>query len=96
MTVADRLEFTVNEEEPQRIFTIVPGLDPQERLQIKPGDRVELEVVGTRLVIDVTGVDEDFRGVVRDVPSDLSVQLGLTAGQEISFRFAHIFFIDHS
>lgn len=95
MTVADRLEFTVNEEEPQQIFTIIPGRDPQERSQIKPGDRVELEVVGTRLAIDVTGVDRDFRGVVRDVPPDLSAQLGLTDGEEISFRFAHIFFIDH-
>ena len=97
MTFADRFDFEVSGEEPQPGVNIVPGWNPPEPPPIKPGDWVELRFAGTPLDIDVTEVAKDFLGVVRAVPPDLSPQLeGLKAGEEISFRYAHIFVVHHA
>lgn len=96
MTFADRFGFEESSEEPLHAVDVVPGPYPPEDPPVKPGDWVVLRFSGAELDVDVTRVDSEFAGVVRNIPPDLSARLdGLKVREEISFRFEHIFVVHH-
>lgn len=92
MTLADRLGFDLCKGEASYLLDNIPGVHPPQSAPIKAGDWVELRFQGNEIDVDVTKVGDTLTGEVRNISSDLAIQLdGLSPDQEITFRKAHIF-----